>query len=563
MGTKNLTAVAMAAALVVISGCASDQDERFDPRGLGNAQRSVSGTYVPEPLRTLPTQLESPFLPENRNKPNYPKEAPASQPLAPDNKVVRLPLREITQRAVATNLSVKVSGYTPAIDETRVTEADARFDPEFFTNLTYRTNRQPEIQFTGDNSEQWQGEIGIRQLLPSGGQIEASLKPVRYHFTNGAGEQTVTSQEVGLQLTQPLLRDFGSTVNQARIVINRNNQRISVLDFRKDLEEMLRNVEEVYWRLVQAQQNVGIQERLLQRSIDTSDITSKRYNQDVTLEQISNAVSRVESARSDLIRARQNVHDLSDRLKNLMNDPDFPVAGDILILPADAPMEQPIIFDFQDAVSTGLLNRFELGQQQLRVDSASVAMEVAKNNRLPQLNLVGSIGLISAEDGEGQTFFEGTNNNFGEDANAVSWSLGLQFAHKIGNREALAIFRRSQLQRQQAIDQYRQQIDQVTLDIKLAQREMETSYQAIAQTRAARFAASKALEVVQTLETNGEPLVRQFVETKLNRQQELAQAERAEADAIASYNIAISRLESAKGTLLRYNNVIMEEKPRP
>ncbi|MDB5299107.1 MAG: hypothetical protein JWO87_770, partial [Phycisphaerales bacterium] len=29
--------------------------------------------------------------------------------------------------------------------------------------------------------------------------------------------------------------------------------------------------------------------------------------------------------------------------------------------------------------------------------------------------------------------------------------------------------------------------------------------------------------------------------------------------AVASYNVAIARLERAKGTLLRYNNVVMDE----
>ena len=43
-------------------------------------------------------------------------------------------------------------------------------------------------------------------------------------------------------------------------------------------------------------------------------------------------------------------------------------------------------------------------------------------------------------------------------------------------------------------------------------------------------------------------------------QEGLAEAERLEVQSIADYNIAISKLESAKGTLLRYNNVVMRRK---
>jgi hypothetical protein len=41
----------------------------------------------------------------------------------------------------------------------------------------------------------------------------------------------------------------------------------------------------------------------------------------------------------------------------------------------------------------------------------------------------------------------------------------------------------------------------------------------------------------------------------------LASAELEEDRATNSYNMAIEQLEKAKGTLLRYNNVILEENP--
>jgi len=54
-----------------------------------------------------------------------------------------------------------------------------------------------------------------------------------------------------------------------------------------------------------------------------------------------------------------------------------------------------------------------------------------------------------------------------------------------------------------------------------------------------------------------------YINTKLDLQTRLADEQRREITAIASYNIAISALERAKGTLLRYDNVVLEEEPRP
>ena len=51
-------------------------------------------------------------------------------------------------------LDVKVAGYQPAIDETRVTEAEARFDPTFFTNVQYSKDNTlgPTINAPGHSS---------------------------------------------------------------------------------------------------------------------------------------------------------------------------------------------------------------------------------------------------------------------------------------------------------------------------------------------------------------------------------------------------------------------------
>ena len=573
MKFKCVSALALAASLVALSGCADDQDAPFDPRGLGQQERGAARDYQAEPLRPLPTTLRSQYMPGQRNDPTVPKDEPVKKDLVPPGDIAKLSLREVEQRAVANNLLVQVSGYNPAIDETRVTEADARFDPEAFGGITYQSFRQPITQFAGDNSDQVQLQLGLRQQLPSGGQIEATYAPTRWNLldpASGTGEFTDNhfwTSELQLQLTQPLLQNFGNEVNQARIVINRLNQRITLLDFRHDLEDLVKNVEQTYWQLYQAQQDQAILERLLQRTVDTADIVSKRFGQDVTLEQISNSVSRVESARADLIRARQKVKDLSDQLKGYMNDSQYPIGSEELILPSDAPLEVPVSFDLTDSINTALANRYDLGQQQIRVDSAGVAVGVAKNNKLPELNLVGTIGVynggsITATDpttGTSNISNAGFASPFTGDTKP-SYSFGFQFTQKLGNREANAIYRRAELQRMQAMTQYQALIETATLEVKVAQHEVETRWQLIAQTRSARFAAQKALSVIDTLARGGEPLRPDFIERQLQRQEDLANAEQAEAESIAGYNIGIADLEQKKGTLLRYNNILLDEK---
>src|SRR5262249_31374687 len=127
--------------------------------------------------------------------------------------------------------------------------------------------------------------------------------------------------QIVLQLTQPLLQNFGNEINRARIIISKNNQKISLLDFRKQIEETTRDTEQVYWQLVQAERDLRVAEGLLADTLRTADILSKRMGQDVTRVQLSQANASVEQRRTLLVRARSRVRDLSDQLKRLMEDP--------------------------------------------------------------------------------------------------------------------------------------------------------------------------------------------------------------------------------------------------
>src|SRR5436190_3574260 len=98
-----------------------------------------------------------------------------------------------------------------------------------------------------------------------------------------------------------------------------------------------------------------------------------------------------------------------------MQDPDYPISSPTIIMPAERPLEEPVHFDSQDVIDTALANRFELGEQQLRVDSAFTALKVGKNNILPQLNAVGSIdfeGLGARGQEAYQELFHGTNFSY-------------------------------------------------------------------------------------------------------------------------------------------------------
>lgn len=562
MNRKAAAASGASILALIVSGCHSYDEPPFNPREMTHDSRLAARERVMREKPEIPTTMQA-----------RPSTAPSSRAEASgavgEEPIVRMSLQEIVQRAVAHNSDVAVAGYEPAIDETRVIEAEARFDPSFFSNLTFTDEQvlSPSGSFVNVDPFNPSGfqslstQTGVRQNLFGGGSAELSYRAQRIFrdegFSSfGGGVNPYYLNEILLRVTQPLLRDFGTEINRARITIARNNQRISVIEFRRTLEEQVFAVEQAYWLLVQAVREVKIQEDLLGETIRTADILGARQKAgaDVTRVQTSQAESAVASREAVLVRARSRVKDVSDEIKRRMGDPAYPTASSIVILPAVDPTLDAIRFDPAEQFDTALRNRLELGQQQIRIDSAAIALDVAKNNILPQLNLVGQASF----QGVGEDIGEAFDSSF--EFREPSYSVGLEFEIPFGNRLARSVLRRAQLQRGQAIDEYARQIKQIEQDVSTALREVDTTYEEIVKRRRAVFLAGDSLRAIQQRREADVPLTPEFVQLELDRQQTLANARADEAQAISAYNTAIAQLERAKGTLLRYNNILMQER---
>jgi outer membrane protein len=564
---------------LTVAGCVMPaQAPLFDPHTLDQSERAASADDPSQPLYPLSTTQEDPLggtgseLAGTAGSSPRPAAATTGPSFGADNEpILRLSLQDVIQRAVLYNHDVKVAGYQPAIDASRVVEAEANFDPVLFGQVggekkddenggTEFTNPTTGLGTTSffDKDDTYSGEAGIKRNLESGGQVEAKFDTsynllIPQRFVDNPFYQN----QLTLQLTQPLLRNFGADVNEARIVIDRNNARVSLLEFRKALEDNVSKTEEAYWQLVNAQQNVEIEESTLRENESAYKALYNRLNQRlVSSLEVSQVQTSLDSRRASLIRARADARNLSDQLKQLMNDPNLPVSSPALIVPTDTPVQTAMEFDIEDQINSAVDNRFEIGEQLLKIDVATVTYNVARNNTLPKLDLTASVSPLVVQPDFAHAM--------SEEIKFPHWEYGaqLQLEIPIGNREALAILRRTELQRMQAIEQYSAVIAQVSLDVREAAREVETNYELIDINRQSRLAAERALhDVVLRQQRGAEAITPEFVQLRLELADRLAQSQEAENQALATYNIALERLERAKGTLLRYNNVVMQEEP--
>ena len=218
------------------------------------------------------------------------------------------------------------------------------------------------------------------------------------------------------------------------------------------------------------------------------------------------------------------VGDLSDQLKLLMNDPAYPQSGDVRVSPSDEFQRDPLQFNMDDMVETGLENRLELGQQQLRIDSAEVAVDVAKNGLLPSL----SLQLQGTYDGLARNL-PGAFNSQGE-FNHFGYEAELQFQLPIGNRAGgPGVWQRALLQRMQAIASYGTQVEKVTGGVRTAARAVAFSWARLDAAHDSVLTYEQLLDNLrQSVRSGDQQLTYDFVFNLLQDQEQLAGQERAE-----------------------------------
>ncbi|MEM8757637.1 MAG: TolC family protein [Planctomycetota bacterium] len=477
--------------------------------------------------------------------------------LSEDQRAVRVSLERSIRSAAERNLNLQFQRLNPAVSEADLVQAQAAFDWTFFADGVYQFVDEPitSSTFFGTAFQQiQQGDLstGLRRQLSTGGNVQFDMT---WTYQQNENDTIVIAPDpanfvtVGAQLTQPLLRNAGSDVALAQVRLAENTGRDTVQSLRASLIATLFQTEQAYWNLELAADSLRIQRRLLARGEQVRDIISNRIDLDATQAQIADARAEVENRRADVIRAQRTLRAASDALKVLMNDPELTIGSEIALLPADAAIDEPIRFSLADALTTAFDARPEVAQAIISLDSAGIQRQVAQNGVLPRLDANFEVRYAAIGATPGEAFEEVWDGNF------IDFVIGFAFEQPIGNRQANAALRQAQLQQIQAVTSYQNTIQQVTLEVKDALRDVTSNYELIEQTRTARVAAAENLRALQVqIETTG-GYTAFNLDQWLTRQQLLALAELEEAQALVAYNIAIAQLYAAIGRSIEHNRI--------
>ncbi len=494
---------------------------------------------------------------------SYPDKDPRSGPVMfnSDVPVVTIGLQRAVRTSVEHNLNVQFARIAPAISQAQLAAADAAFDWVLFGNTQWSSSDQPRsspsiggstVGVAADQRQVLDATVGVRKNLISGGQFTAQTQ---FTYTDVETDNLFNRPDpareanVVVQLDQPLLRNFGSDVALAQVRLAENADRDEIQNLRAELITNVVETEAAYWTLVRARNDVLILQRLLERGEDVLDKLSARKEFDAKPAQIADASSAVESRRAQLMQAQKVLHDASERLKLLMNDPELTVGSEVLILPADEPIDQPVEISLVDSINTAVANRPEVQRAILSLDNTAIRLGVADNARLPLLNLRALTRLNGLGD-SGDSAYDTL-----EEGRFIDYQVGVNFEQPIGNRAAESNYTIRRLERQQAAIAYRNTVQNIVSEVKAAIRDVQLNYVLIEQFRAQRIAAAENVRTLQVEEETLGRLTPEFLDLKLRRQQALAASEQSEFAALTDYNTSLARLHGAIGNVLERNRI--------
>ncbi|HZZ17651.1 MAG TPA: TolC family protein, partial [Candidatus Sulfotelmatobacter sp.] len=412
------------------------------------------------------------------------------------------------------------------------------------------------------------------------------------HVTTNSPTSLLTpdlSSNFQFRITQNLLQGFGPGPNLRFIRIARNNREISDVAFRLQIITTVDQIENMYWDLVYAYENVRVQQEALtyaQKALDDS----KRQAQVGTVPpiQVVSSQSTVATDQQNLIVAQNNLQLQQLLMKNaLSRSIEDPVLAEAEVIPTSTmqiPQEEAVV-PIQDMINDAIQHRAELAESRIDLNSRDLSSKAVRNAMLPTLDAFAYYGgsgvggsvnrAIPTCSTTSATFcfnpakapppFQSSNDvGYGGTLNqlvnstAPDKGLGLTLNIPLRNRAAQANEVRAQLEYRQAQVRLHQLENQVRIEVRNAQFDVK-------QNRAAVQAAQSAVDLArQTFDADQQKL-KVGLTTQTAILQDASTVTASESNLVsakAAYEKSRIELDRATGLLLDHSGIDVADATR-
>jgi outer membrane protein len=462
------------------------------------------------------------------------------------------------------------------------------FDPVLSASFEIQHSKAPLATsfITGTNvSAQNQGTANFSyfQGFSPGTALTVTLNNARQTSNNVRNSlNPLLTSNLTATVRQHLLQGFGPSINTRFIRQAKNSKVIAEDGFRNQVISTVSQIENIYWDLVNAYQDVKVKERSLALAQKTLADNQKQV-QIGTLAPLDvvRAQSSVATAEQDLIISRTNLQLQQLTIKNALTR-NLPQNAEVMqmdVIPTDTVQvpEEENLPSIEDLIKQALQNRPDYQLQQINLRNSEINQQGARNGLLPQLDIIGFYGAtsLSGLQNPGATCAAGQNpattgclpigtiapGGFGDAFSNLFNSSGpnkgvmLNLNIPLSNRSAQATNVRSQLEYRQSQLALKSLENQIAIQVRNDQFTVQQNRARVQAAAKARDLAAQTLDAEQKKYNLG-------ASTYLNvlqDERDLAQAESNLVSAMTQYAKSRVQLDRDTAQTLDRNNIKIDE----
>lgn len=194
-----------------------------------------------------------------------------------------------------------------------------------------------------------------------------------------------------IKLTQHLLRGFGLATNTRYIQIAKNNRKIAGSAFELQLVSTVNQIEDMYWDLVYAYENVMVRQKELELANQTLSSNKDQFEiGSLAPIEVVRAQSMVATSQEALIQARTNLELAELLMKNaLSRNLSDPILIDATVIPTSTVEIHPDAEEesTQELMQEAFSHRAELLEAQINLANTEISNKAVRNALLPSFDV--------------------------------------------------------------------------------------------------------------------------------------------------------------------------------
>jgi outer membrane protein len=444
-----------------------------------------------------------------------------------------------------------------------------------FANIAHTTTPQSNTSFSGTQSlvfdtRSFQGSYTRNTHFGTAATVSFSSQHQKVN-SSFFSLNPYTTANVDISVTQNLLNGFGRAVNERNIRVQRNNLKVTDLQFKQQVITTVTAALNLYWDLVSFMQDVKARQEEVGTAQQLFENNQKQVQIGTLAEiEVTRAQSQLYAAKQDLLISQTNLLQQETILKNVLSRKGVATSdlAEVHVIPLDK-IDIPAKDEFRpmdELVATAIAGRVEIETDRINLESNKTNLVGIKSSLRPTLQAFGELtnnGLsgdataFALAQGGVPVFAGGYGNALAQilRRNYPNYSAGFSLNIPLRNRAAQSDYVTSMLELRQNELALQKQINQVRVDVQnavIGMQQARARYDAAVE---ARVLSQQTFDGDKRKYELGASTAYQVVQD----QRDLASAQSSEVQAMANYSHARIALDQAMGSTLEVNKISLEE----